>query len=72
MGSKKLPKRTRDQVPVMLDFAEEIETQLEHRDFGRAEPSLEPTLSTAREYASKLKAWLSELDWLVANEHKGS
>lgn len=69
---RKLAKRTRDEVPVILDLAEEIEKFLTNGDFDRADPSLEPSLQHARQHAHRLKAFLSDIDFLVETEHGGN
>lgn len=56
-------KKNREQLPIMLDFAEQIETELESSAFEKQE--LWPAIYEARQHAARLKAWLSELNWLV-------
>lgn len=63
MVTKKVPKRNRDQLPVMVDFVDQIERELEDSAFDLKRLRL--TTYEARHHASRLKGWLSELDYLV-------
>lgn len=73
----KIRKKNREQLPVMLEFAElieqslnfaaQIEQELESKEFDR--PELWPSIYEARSHASRLKAWLSEINWLVFEDH---
>ena len=59
----RIRKKNREQLPVMLDFSEQIEHELESSAFDK--PELWPAIYEARHNAARLKAWLSELNWLV-------
>ena len=59
-------KKNREQLPVMLDFSEQIERELESSAFDK--PELWPAIYEARQHSAKLKAWLSELNYLVFEE----
>ena len=63
----RLNKRQREQLPVMADFAEEIEGQLDSEGFDNEE--LWPAIYEARHHAGRLKAWLYELCFLAETEH---
>lgn len=65
----RLKKRQREQLPVMVDLVAEIERQLDSVAFDAAEPSLEPAIGEARHHAGRLKAFLSELQFLSESEH---
>ena len=65
----RLHKEQRDQLPVMLDFAREIERQLESTRFDECDPSMEPSLYEARRHASRLSAFLDDMNYLCGLEH---
>ena len=61
----KLRKRKREQLPVMLHFAGQIEDELNSADFD--EPlDLAMTVEQARASAVTLRRWLDELCFLAA------
>lgn len=47
-------------------MSEQIEHELESSAFDK--PELWPTIHEARHHASRLKAWISELEYLVHGE----
>ena len=59
----RIRKKNREQLPVILDFCEQIEKELESSAFDK--PELWPTIYQARQHSSRLKAWVSELNYLV-------
>lgn len=69
----RIRKKNREQLPVMLEFAElieqslnfaaQIETELESKEFDK--PELWPTIYQARHHAVRLKVWLAELNYLT-------
>lgn len=59
-----LHKRKREQLPVMLDFAKDIEDQLASADFDAAR-GMDLAVTEARHHATRLRRWLHEINYLV-------
>lgn len=59
-------KKNREQLPVMLDFVEQVEKELESSAFDKQE--LWPAIYEARQHAAKLRGWVSELNYLVFDD----
>lgn len=47
----------------MLDFSEQIERELDSKEFDHEE--LWPAIYEARRHAGRLKAWIAELNYLA-------
>lgn len=63
----RIRKKNREQLPVMLDFLEQIEKELESSAFDK--PELWPAIYEARQHVARSKAWLSELNYLAFETH---